>query len=175
MRLIPLLFALSPLPVVAAEVHLLWPLVDEAQRHVSPAAIQAAFSQSEQANLTRCSAEQGYTHLQVANYFSAIKVNLGPRKHKTYAVFPSLPCTDFFGAHSVRFWLVALDDQGKVSILLSAQQDSFEILGTVTRGVRDLKLRYNNEIILMRFNGTKYEAVRELILTTYCNQHLLCG
>jgi hypothetical protein len=161
MRLIALLLALCPISVFAGEVHRLWSLVDQAERHPAPRPVQAALSRSERAALDNCAGEQGYSNAQLAGYFSALEVKLEPGTRKTYAVFPSLPCSEFFGAHAVRFWIVALDEQGNVSVLLSAQQDSFEVLEAKSAGIRDLKLRYNNESVLMRFNGANYEPAKQ--------------
>jgi predicted solute-binding protein len=62
----------------------------------------------EHESIRACQKGRALTNEVISHYFSAIQIGLGSKKIRHYLLFPRFPCDEYFGAHSVRFWIVAM-------------------------------------------------------------------
>jgi hypothetical protein len=161
MRFHPILFLLLPAAsATASQLIDLWPLVDASAIYPAPEKVQDTLVKLEKESLASCWQDSGRSGTQNGQFFSAKKISLGSAPGKYYIVFPSAPCAEYFGAHSVQFWLVAMGAGRTVKVLLSARQDGLRILNRRHHGMFDIQLRYNDEIQTLAFDGVKYGIAR---------------
>ena len=154
------LLALVPSVSIAGAQIRLWELVEGQSKTAAPASIQAVLANAERSRLADCISERTYHEDVLRTYFAAVPLPLA-KASSTYLVYPSSPCTEFFGAHSVEFWLVEDHPDGNISILFNGRQDGLSVLRTSTRGHRDISLHYGSEESALRFNGQRYVVVPE--------------
>jgi hypothetical protein len=174
MRLHLILFFLLPAAsATASQIIELWPLVDASAIYPAPKEIQDTLVKLEKESLASCQQDSGLPATQNGQFFSAKKISLGSGPGKYYLVFPSAPCTEYFGAHSVQFWLVAMGAGRTVKVLLSARQDGLRILSRRHRGMFDIQLRYNGEVQTLAFDGVKYGVARGRTSLPHEVEHIL--
>jgi hypothetical protein len=119
---------------------------------------QLAADPDNHASLLRCKAEKKSDLDIVESFFAAVEVKLTKSGHRSFLMFPSTYCPEFFGAHSIPFWVMEETPNGTYIQLFWQVVDSVEILNSRNNGYRDIATRYGFEdYVIARFNGRIYK------------------
>ena len=155
--LLALIFVL-PLQVLAMQVFHLEKLMESAERHRAPADLRKhlAADPENRAALIRCKAEKRWNLDEIEEFFASIPLSLSVEKN-SFLVFPAKHCPEFFGAHSIPYWIVERQVDGTYRELFWGTDDVVKVLDTRTKGYRDIAAQYGSDPPKsVRFTGTKY-------------------
>ena len=109
------------------------------------------------AALLRCNADKRWDINDIEEFFAAARIDVGLKGTTTYLVFPTKYCPEFFGAHTVPFWLMRRAHDGTYETLFSDATDEIRILDTRSHRYRDISLKYGfDDPVVYRFDGEGY-------------------
>lgn len=159
MRQLALLLLLLPVYAMASQKLHLEGLMNSAQHSPAPIELRRhlAADPSNKDALVRCKAAKKWGLEEIESFFAAVQIPLHDGK-ETYLVFPSMYCPEFFGAHSIPFWIMERNADGSYRELLSSAEDVVEIRDRRTNGYRDIALKYGfDPSRTVRFDGQAYK------------------
>ena len=159
MRQLAFLLALLPIHATASQKLGLEGLMNSAQQSPAPIELRRhlAADPSNRDALVRCKADKRWGLEEIESFFAAVQIQLREGK-EIYLVFPSKYCPEFFGAHSIPFWIMERNADGSYRELLSSAEDVVEIRDRRTNGYRDVALQYGFEPSrTLRFDGRAYK------------------
>jgi hypothetical protein len=156
MRLLVLLLALLPFHAIGAQKFHLEGLMKAADQRLAPIELRKHLAVSNRDSLLRCKAEKRWGLEEIGSFFAAVQIQLR-QGSETYLVFPSRYCPEFFGAHSIPFWIMERNVDGTYRQLFWSAEDVVQISDRRTNGYRDLLLQYGfDPPRTARFNGQAY-------------------